>query len=143
MTKVGQLVRVGEMDQLSDDSFRQKLTAQQYMVLRQGLTEPPFSGQFDDFWQTGKYYCAACHTLLFQSDTKYDAGCGWPSFWQSVDDSKIKLVKDSSHSMIRTEVRCRNCDSHLGHLFDDGPQDKGGSRYCINSLALDFNNHEQ
>lgn len=141
--KVVQLIRVGEMNQLTDDFFRQKLTTQQYMVLRQSATEAPFSGQFDDFWQTGKYYCAACHTLLFQSDTKYDAGCGWPSFWQAVDDSKIKLVKDKSHFMIRTEVRCRNCNSHLGHLFDDGPQDKGGARYCINSSALDFKHDEK
>ncbi len=122
----------------TDDYFKKKLTPSQYAILREQDTEPPFSGKFDDFWKTGVYRCAACGTELFKSNNKYDAGCGWPSFWEAADNSKIKLLNDESHGMIRTEVRCGICDSHLGHLFEDGPKDKGGKRYCINSGALDF-----
>lgn len=122
----------------TDDYFKKKLTPSQYAILREQDTEPPFSGKFDDFWKTGVYKCAACGTELFKSNNKYDAGCGWPSFWEAADNSKIKLLNDESHGMIRTEVRCGVCDSHLGHLFEDGPRDKGGKRYCINSGALDF-----
>jgi len=127
---------------LTEEEIKKRLTKDQYKVLRQAQTEPPFSGKFDDFWHTGQYRCALCHQVLFESDTKYEAGCGWPSFWRAVDQSKLKLVEDRSHLMVRTEVRCANCDSHLGHLFNDGPKDKGGQRYCINSLALDFKSHE-
>ena len=122
----------------TDDYFKKKLDSNQYAILRESETEPPFSGKFDDFWKTGEYKCAACGTVLFKSSNKYDAGCGWPSFWEAADDKKIKLLTDNSHGMIRTEVRCGVCDSHLGHLFEDGPMDKGGKRYCINSGALEF-----
>jgi len=127
---------------LTDEEIKKKLTKDQYKVLRESQTEPPFSGVFDDFWQIGQYRCALCHQILFESNAKYEAGCGWPSFWQAIDQTKIKLVEDRSHFMIRTEVRCANCDSHLGHLFNDGPVNKGGQRFCINSLALDFKSHE-
>jgi peptide-methionine (R)-S-oxide reductase len=123
---------------MDDSAFRKKLTDEQYHVLRESGTEAPFSGQFDDFWKTGNYKCAACGNLLFKSNNKYDAGCGWPSFWGAIDDSKIRLLEDDSHGMIRTEVRCGVCDSHLGHLFEDGPREHGGKRFCINSLSLDF-----
>lgn len=123
---------------MDDDSLRQKLTKEQYHVLRESGTEAPFSGKFDDFWSTGNYKCAACGNILFKSENKYDAGCGWPSFWNAVDDTKIKLIDDDTLGMQRTEVRCGVCDSHLGHLFDDGPKEHGGKRYCINSLSLDF-----
>lgn len=124
---------------LSDSEWKKRLSEEQYRVLRQKHTEPPFSGKFDDFWNSGIYKCAGCGTVLFTSDTKYDAGCGWPSFWSAIDDSKIKLVPDSSFGMSRTEVICGTCQGHLGHVFDDGPKLHGGKRFCINSAALDFN----
>ncbi len=126
------------MINMSDEDWQKKLSSDQFKVLRQKATEPPFSGKFDDFWKEGVYKCAACGEVLFTSDTKFDAACGWPSFWTAVDDTKIKLVPDYSHGMIRTEVQCGNCGGHLGHVFDDGPKEHGGQRYCINSISLDF-----
>ncbi len=123
---------------MTNDDYKQKLSEEQYAVLRESATEPPFSGKFDDFWKTGDYKCGACGTVLFKSNTKYDAGCGWPSFWDAADNSKIKLIDDDSLGMQRTEVRCGVCDSHLGHLFNDGPVEHGRRRYCINSAALNF-----
>ncbi len=126
------------MTDYTDENLKNKLTEEQFNILRKAATEPPFSGEFDDFWQSGVYACAACGNKLFKSETKYDAGCGWPSFWNAVDDTKIKLIDDDTHGMNRTEVRCGICNSHLGHLFDDGPVEHGKKRYCINSGALDF-----
>ena len=123
---------------MTNDDYKQKLSEEQYAVLREAATEPPFSGKFDDFWKTGDYKCGACGTVLFKSNTKYDAGCGWPSFWDAADNLKIKLIDDDSLGMQRTEVRCGVCDSHLGHLFNDGPVEHGRRRYCINSAALNF-----
>ena len=123
---------------MTNDDYKKKLSEEQYAVLREAATEPPFSGKFDDFWKTGDYKCGACGTVLFKSNTKYDAGCGWPSFWDAADNSKIKLIDDDSLGMQRTEVRCGVCDSHLGHLFNDGPVEHGRRRYCINSAALNF-----
>ena len=123
---------------MTNDDYKQKLSEEQYAVLREAATEPPFSGKFDDFWKTGDYKCGACGIVLFKSNTKYDAGCGWPSFWDAADNSKIKLIDDDSLGMQRTEVRCGVCDSHLGHLFNDGPVEHGRRRYCINSAALNF-----
>lgn len=126
------------MVDFDESYFKKNLTPEQYKILREAYTEPPFSGKFDDFWKSGVYRCAACKTILFSSKHKYDAGCGWPSFWEAVEDNNIKLEEDLSHGMVRTEVKCGVCGSHLGHLFDDGPSDHGGKRYCINSGALDF-----
>ncbi|MEI7838163.1 MAG: peptide-methionine (R)-S-oxide reductase MsrB [bacterium] len=123
---------------MTDEEYKKKLTKEQYAILRGSATEPPFSGKFDDFFETGDYTCGACGSVLFKSNTKYDAGCGWPSFWDATDNSKIKLLDDSSLGMHRTEVRCGVCDSHLGHLFNDGPVEHGRKRYCINSGALNF-----
>ncbi len=126
-----------------DESFwRAKLTPEQYRVLREKSTEPPFSGKFDQFWETGIYKCAGCGAELFSSETKYDAECGWPSFYDAIDEGKIELKEDLSQGMVRTEVRCKKCGGHLGHLFDDGPKPTG-LRYCINSAALDFKKRER
>jgi peptide-methionine (R)-S-oxide reductase len=107
-------------------------------VLREGATEPPFSGRYYQEHADGAYHCAACGAELFDSTTKFDSSCGWPSFTEPASLANVELIEDRSHGMIRTEVRCAACGSHLGHVFDDGPADRGGQRYCINSLALDL-----
>jgi len=119
------------------DEWKDKLTPEQYHVLREKGTELPFSGALLNNKGEGVYRCAACHTPLFSSKTKFDSGSGWPSFWDSVDESKVNLIPDNSLGMERTEVQCANCGGHLGHLFNDGPT-ATGQRYCINSLSLDF-----
>jgi peptide-methionine (R)-S-oxide reductase len=115
--------------------WKKVLTPDQYRVLREKGTEAPFSGEYAKCDKEGVYHCAACGAALFKSDTKFDAGCGWPSFWEAIDRSKIETVDDYSHFMHRIEVKCKNCGGHLGHVFDDGPQPTG-LRYCINSLSL-------
>jgi peptide-methionine (R)-S-oxide reductase len=121
-----------------DHEWREQLSPQQYAVLRQAATERPFSGEYVRNKANGTYHCAACGNPLFSSETKYDSGSGWPSFWDVVEAGKVELKTDTSHGMVRTEVLCARCGSHLGHLFDDGPRDTTGLRYCINSLALGF-----
>ncbi len=121
----------------TDDEWRSILTPQQYRVLRQSGTEPAFSNEYWNNHEDGTYCCAGCGTVLFTSETKYDSGSGWPSFWNAVDSSKISLVEDHSHGMIRVEAKCAVCGGHLGHVFDDGPAPTG-KRYCINSLSLQF-----
>lgn len=118
--------------------WREKLTPEQYRVLREAGTEPAFAGEYTDTEDAGMYTCAACGQKLFSSETKFHSGSGWPSFWQAVGEDTIELVDDTSHGMQRVEVRCGNCASHLGHVFDDGPQ-PSGQRFCINSAALAFN----
>ena len=122
----------------SEAEWRQQLSPQQFAVLRQQATERPFSGKFVHSKANGIYACAACGQDLFASETKYDSRSGWPSFWDVIDSGSVSLHEDRSHGMRRIEVACNRCESHLGHVFDDGPRDKTGLRYCINSLALDL-----
>ena len=120
-----------------DEYWKKELTFDQYNVLREKGTESPFTGKFYKNFESGMYECAACGNPLFSSDTKFDSDCGWPSFDSSIDKKNIELKEDTSHGMVRTEVLCKNCGGHLGHLFKDGPT-KTGLRYCINSLSLNF-----
>ncbi len=119
------------------DEVKEKLSPEQYEVCVNKGTEPPFSGKYVDCKDDGTYTCVCCGEELFKSDTKFDSGTGWPSFWQAVSDEKIEYVSDTSYGMVRTEVNCKKCGSHLGHVFDDGPNPTN-LRYCINSLSLDL-----
>ena len=126
------------MATVDDADLRAKLSPEQYAVLREGATERPWSGEYVDEHADGAYHCAACGATLFDSTTKFESGSGWPSFTEPAIAEAVELIEDRTHGMVRTEVRCRNCGSHLGHVFDDGPADRGGQRFCINSLALDL-----
>ncbi|MBT8439728.1 MAG: peptide-methionine (R)-S-oxide reductase MsrB [Gammaproteobacteria bacterium] len=120
-----------------DEQWKEKLSGEQYHVCRERGTERPFSGKFHDSKEDGTYRCVCCGEPLFLSDTKFDSGTGWPSFYAPLDENAVETETDRSHGMERTEVHCQKCGSHLGHVFPDGPQPTG-LRYCINSLSLDL-----
>ncbi len=122
----------------TEAEWRKLLSPEAYRVLREKGTERPFHNEFDDHFEPGTYSCAACGRELFESDTKFNSGCGWPAFYAAKAGDTVTLTRDTSHGMIRTEVTCANCDSHLGHIFDDAPGTPTGQRYCINSVSLKF-----
>ena len=126
----------------TDEEWREELTPEQYAVLRRKGTEPPFAGKYVYNKDSGMYRCAACGAELFRSDTKFDSGTGWPSFTEPAVAEAVELREDRSHGMARTEVVCARCGGHLGHVFDDGPRERGGQRFCINSCALDLEQAE-
>jgi peptide-methionine (R)-S-oxide reductase len=121
----------------TDAEWRAALDPMQYQVARQAATERAFTGKYWDHWDGGKYNCVGCGTPLFDSGTKFDAGCGWPSYFAPVNSEVIERVVDKTHGMVRVEVRCNRCGSHLGHVFEDGPEPTG-ERFCINSASIDF-----
>lgn len=125
-----------------EEGWKEILTPEEYEVLREKGTEPAFSGIYEHETANGTYTCRACGNELFSSDAKYDAGCGWPSFFASIGEGRVTFHEEDSLGMERIEVRCAKCGSHLGHIFDDGPKEHGGKRFCINSIALDLDNED-
>ena len=123
---------------VNDETWKGKLTKIQYEVARLGGTERAFSGSLNLEKRKGDYCCVCCNHILFTSDMKYNSGCGWPSFFSEHSEANIKRIKDHTHGMERMEIRCNYCDAHLGHVFNDGPKEHGGERYCVNSASMDF-----
>ena len=128
--------------ELTEEEWKKKLSKQEYHVLREKGTERAFTGEFWNHKEKGTYKCAGCGIELFSSEAKFESGCGWPSFYDALDKDKVEEKLDLSHGMRRIEVLCKNCGGHLGHVFDDGPRDKTGLRYCINSVSLHFEKDE-
>ena len=125
----------------TDDEWRKQLTPEQYRVTRQAGTERPFTGEYNGEKRKGTFKCICCDLPLFRSDAKFESGCGWPSFFEPLEGANLVEIEDTSHGMVRTEIRCSRCDAHLGHVFPDGPPPTG-LRYCINSVSLDFGAEE-
>ena len=132
----GMSIEKQNKNNLSEQEWKEKLTPEEYHILREKGTERPFTGEFDKFYEDGTYKCAGCGTELFSSSSKYDSGCGWPAFYEALPE-KIEESEDNSFGMKRIEITCENCGGHLGHVFNDGPQ-PSGLRYCVNSISLDF-----
>ncbi|MCV2394886.1 peptide-methionine (R)-S-oxide reductase MsrB [Actinotalea sp. M2MS4P-6] len=122
----------------SDEQWREELSPQEYAVLREAATERPWTGELLDEKRRGTYRCRACGQVLFTAETKFDSHCGWPSFYRPSADDAVELIEDRTLGMVRTEVRCARCGSHLGHVFDDAPQTPTGDRFCMNSVSLSF-----
>src|SRR5688500_6844836 len=133
---------MSEITELTDEQWRERLTPEQYAVLRGKGTERAFTGGYWDAKDAGVDRCAACHTQLYTSETKYDSGSGWPSFWEPLTPDAVRYERDTAYGMVRTEVLCGTCGGHLGHLFDDGPQPTG-QRFCMYSVSLEFEPAEQ
>lgn len=131
------------MEQRTEEEWKEMLSPEEYSILREGGTEALFKGKYVENHIDGTYRCRACHTILFNSETKFDSGSGWPSFTDPAVAENVGTRIDESLGMERTEVFCKNCGSHLGHVFDDGPIEAGGKRYCINSIALDFEKQDK
>lgn len=129
------------MQEFTEKDWEEKLSPEEYYVLRQKGTERPFTGKYNDFDGKGSYHCTGCGQKLFKSDTKFDAHCGWPSFDEAIKGA-VTYIEDRSHGMLRTEVVCSNCQGHLGHVFNDGPTETTGMRYCMNSISLEFKETE-
>lgn len=141
---IHKLITTKSSEAIEEEEWKKVLDADEFHVMREAGTEEPFSGKFDKFFETGNYNCRGCGVELFVSEHKYNSGSGWPSFYKSVDDDKniVRLI-DTSMGRVRTEIRCRKCNSHLGHVFEDGPKDTTGLRYCVNSISMDFVGKEE